>query len=256
MDFEIEIISIEGNIGSGKSTLLNKLRLYIDEIIYLKKENKVIKIIYLDEPLDTWELIKDENNITLLEKYYDNQEKYAFSFQLNALFSRIKLLKDAINKEKELNIKKEFIKGENYVSSKIDKLIIITDRSIFNDKMVFTQMLYDIKKINIIDYQIYLNLFSIFEKEFPLNKIIYVNSSSHICNNRITKRNRIAEVNKISYDYLKLCEYYHENMIYKLFGDNINQEKLLVLNGNDNINDTNILSNWIIKIKEFINLYD
>lgn len=81
------IISIEGNIGSGKSTLLARLKeTYGDNS----------SIIFLKEPVDTWEDIKDASGRTMLEKYYADQENYAFSFQLMAFISRLSLLKETI----------------------------------------------------------------------------------------------------------------------------------------------------------------
>ena len=53
------IISIEGNIGSGKSTLL----------YYLKEHyKKNTHIIFLQEPIEEWEKIKDHENKTILSK--------------------------------------------------------------------------------------------------------------------------------------------------------------------------------------------
>ena len=40
--------------------------------------------------------IKDENGVTILEKFYSDQNKYSFSFQMMAYISRLKLLKDTI----------------------------------------------------------------------------------------------------------------------------------------------------------------
>ena len=57
------IISIEGNIGSGKSTLVSELEKYF-------KDNN--KIGFLQEPVDIWNTIKDENGTTILEKFYEN----------------------------------------------------------------------------------------------------------------------------------------------------------------------------------------
>ena len=82
------IFSIDGNIGSGKSTLLiKKLKNELSSINNLK-------IIYLQEPVDDWKNIKDENGINLIENYYKNQEKWGFSFQITTLISRIALLKN------------------------------------------------------------------------------------------------------------------------------------------------------------------
>ena len=82
----VSIFTIEGNIGSGKSTL----------ITILKKSNTALKhipIIYLPEPVAIWESIKDSKGKNIIEKYYQNQEKYAFSFQMMAYISRIHQLR-------------------------------------------------------------------------------------------------------------------------------------------------------------------
>ena len=69
------IISIEGNIGTGKSTLVQMLK------DTYKNNNNVV---FLQEPVDMWNTIKDSNGETILSKFYGNQEKYAFSFQMMA----------------------------------------------------------------------------------------------------------------------------------------------------------------------------
>ena len=53
------IFSVDGNIGSGKSTLIKKL-----SKVFKKLYN--IKVIYLQEPVEDWKSIKDENNINLI----------------------------------------------------------------------------------------------------------------------------------------------------------------------------------------------
>ena len=58
------IIYIEGNIGTGKTTLLEILKTYFP--------NKNNNVIY--EPVDQWKLVKDENGVNLLDKFYSNIE--------------------------------------------------------------------------------------------------------------------------------------------------------------------------------------
>ena len=82
-----QIISVEGSIGSGKSTLLKRLK------DILKESNNII---FLQEPVDEWETIKDKNGITILQKFYEDQEKYSFAFQMMAYISRLSLLKRTI----------------------------------------------------------------------------------------------------------------------------------------------------------------
>ena len=140
------LISVEGNIGSGKSTLLDNLRNYY-------KNNKTV--VFLKEPVDEWENIKDKFGNTMLEKFYSDQKRYSFSFQMMAFISRLVLLKDTIKQNKDA--------------------IIITERSLITDKSVFAKMLYDMGNIEDVEYQIYVKWFEYFVSEFPISKIIYVN---------------------------------------------------------------------------------
>jgi deoxyadenosine/deoxycytidine kinase len=251
MIFEIQIISIEGNIGSGKSTLLANLKKHF--------ENNT-NIIFLKEPVDEWSNIKDEKGITILEKFYANQEKYSFPFQMMAYISRLKLLKDTFNdinlkiKKRKGIIKSEF---ENCDYSSLNELItndkytIITERSLFTDKMVFAKMLYDTGKIEFVNYQIYLNWFNTFAEEFPVNKIIYVKASAETCYERVGKRHRDGE-DKIPLVYLESCNNYHDNMMDKSIVDCVCKNQL-VLDGNVNIyQNNNVLDEWIDSIEKFI----
>jgi deoxyadenosine/deoxycytidine kinase len=217
------IISIEGNIGSGKSTLLLNLQ---EEF----KDNK--NIIFLKEPVDEWETFKDETGITMLEKFYKNQEKYSFPFQMMAFISRLSLLKSFITQN--------------------PGAIFITERSLYTDKMVFAKMLYDIGKIELINYKIYLKWFDTFISECAVSHIIYVKTDPNICFNRITKRSRTGESN-ISIEYLKNCHKYHENMLDKTLEDCVCNNQL-TLDGNIDIYENNeCLKEWIKKVKEIVN---
>lgn len=227
----IEIISIEGNIGSGKTTLLNNLKCHY---------NNNINIIFLREPVDEWSKIKDEYNTTILEKFYANQEKYSFSFQMLAYISRLKLLRDTL---KDIN------KNTNYDSK--NKIVIITERSLYTDKMVFAKMLYDSGKIEYINYQIYLNWFETFIEDFPIDKIIYVKTSPENCHERINKRSREGEDN-IPLNYLINCNIYHENMLDINISSCVCNKQLILDGNNDIYSNTHILYEWINLIDKFI----
>ena len=221
-----QIITIEGNIGSGKSTLLE----------YLKKkynaEHMNNNIIFLREPVDEWENIKDENGTTILQKFYADQTTYSFSFQMMAYISRLALLKDAV---------------ENNHNA-----IIITERSLVTDKMIFAKMLYDSGHIQHIEYQIYSKWFECFANDYPINKVVYVNSSPEICFSRIHERSRLGE-SEIPLDYLTSCDTYHKNMI-ATFSENENIS-VVELDGNTNIKikeNEHCLEGWLDKIHEFI----
>ena len=173
------VLSLEGNIGSGKSTFLRNLSQLED---VLGKP-----VVLLQEPIDIWSTIKDKNGETILEKFYKDPERYAFSFQMMTYISRLELLNETIKNNPHK--------------------IIICERSIWTDKHVFTQMLADDNKINEIDFIIYNKWFQNLSNNIHLDGIIYVKTSPDICKKRIELRNIPGE--NIPLDYLKKCDDYH-----------------------------------------------
>lgn len=226
LNLNIKIVSIEGNIGSGKSTLLENLKKQ-----YSNNEN----IIFLREPVDDWEKIKDNEGNSMLKKFYENQEKYSFAFQMMAYISRLKIMRDCVQHIKnktETNINKTYV--------------IITERSLFTDKYVFAKMLHDQGKIEDVCYQIYLNWFDEFSKDFPIEYSIYVNTDPTNCYNRIHKRAREGE-EFIPLAYLQDCHNYHEEFISQVYTNK------LVLDGNVDIYENGkILDDWLQQITQFI----
>ena len=228
MQNEFIIVSIEGNIGSGKSTLLANLRSHY---------NNEAQIVFLKEPVDEWEKIKDNNGVTILEKFYADQNKYSFAFQMMAYISRLKVLRDSLNA----------ISNKN----KDKKVIFITERSLYTDKLVFAKMLFDSGKMEDVTYQIYLNWFDTFSNEFPVHKVIYVKTDPEMCYKRIGKRSREGE-ERIPLSYLENCDKYHDNMLNEFMSKRICTNQL-ILNGNVDIYENkDQLEKWINNIDRFI----
>jgi deoxyadenosine/deoxycytidine kinase len=216
------IISIEGNIGSGKTTLLKNLKKHFENNSH---------VIFLKEPVDEWETIKDENDKTILEKFYADQKKYSFSFQMMAYISRLALLKETIEQN--------------------PNAIVITERSLYTDRSVFAKMLFDNGMIELIDYHIYLRWFDTFAKDYPIFGVIYVNTDPDICLERIEKRSRKGE-KTIPLSYLENCHIYHEQMLDRN-NSNCVCKNQLVIDGNADIhNNDKILQEWIQRIEKFI----
>jgi deoxyadenosine/deoxycytidine kinase len=197
------IVSIDGNIGSGKSTIVKYLKSNLKE--YIKKESgSEFNICILEEPVNIWnEIVDKKDGKNIIEKYYEDQEKYSFAFQMMAYISRLSQIKEAIDK--------------NCYD------IIITERSIFTDKYIFAKMLYDDNKINDIEYSIYLKWFDEFNHVIDNIKIIYIKTSPEVSCKRVLKRQRLGE--NISLDYLKKCHDYHEDIL----KENYN---IILINGN------------------------
>jgi deoxyadenosine/deoxycytidine kinase len=216
----VKIVTIEGNIGSGKSTLLENLS---------KKYNADNRIIFLKEPVDEWEKIQDSNGLSMLQKFYENQEKYSFSFQMMAYITRLALMKRTIE--------------ENIQAS-----IFVTERSLYTDKHVFAKMLYDANNIEDVNYQIYTRWFDTFAKDYPIESVIYVKTDPDICNKRINERSRTGE-DCIPISYLTSCHAYHEKMIKEDFA-NID---IISIDGNQNVRENpEILEDWLKTIDTFV----
>ena len=234
----ITIVSIEGNIGSGKSTLLETLKTIF-------KENS--NVLFLREPVDEWEKIKDKDGNTMLQKFYANQKEYSFAFQMMAYISRLTILRETV---RDIMNKVSLTQDENE-NDKNDKYIIITERSLYTDKFVFAKMLYDQGKIEDVMYQIYLNWFDEFAKDFPVNDVIYVNTDPTKCYERIHKRARIGE-EVIPLAYLTACHDYHNAFLDESTGIKATQ---LVLNGNlDIFQNSQVVDDWIMSIKNFLQM--
>lgn len=218
------VITIEGNIGSGKTTLLTHLKEHF---------NDNPKVVFLREPVDEWESIKDAEGISMLQKFYADQEKYSFPFQMMAYISRLALLKEAM---------------KNY-----PRAIIITERSLYTDKFVFAKMLHDMKKIEDVNYQIYTKWFDTFAQECPIHRCVYVKTDPEICHERIMKRSRTGE-DSIPLDYLTSCDEYHKSMIFKILPMfERASEDVIVLDGNIDIySNPSELTNWIDQISKLI----
>jgi deoxyadenosine/deoxycytidine kinase len=212
------IISIEGNIGSGKSTLLSELK---------TRYAADPSICFLEEPVGVWNTITDASGVTILEKYYADQKRYAFSFQMMAYISRISLMRAALKENKY-------------------RLIII-ERSVYTDSAVFAKMLFDDQKIEDIEYAIYRKWVNEFIADFPPVKFIYVQAAPEVSLQRVGIRGRQGEI--IPLDYLRSCHQYHEDW---LLAEN-NPTPVLLLDANVDVkNDTQALDKWMEKIEAFI----
>lgn len=177
------IICIEGNIGCGKSTLIDELE---------KKFGS--KYIYLREPVSEWEAIRDGSDKNILQRYYEEPKKYAYSIQTLIYLTFYKQLKEAIEKSTE-------------------NTVIICERSMYSSQGVFAKMLYKDGIINEIEYQVLTMFYSQFEP-IPIDAVIYLDTDIFTCKKRITKRSRIGEEN-VKIGYLDTCEKQYKEWLYE-----------------------------------------
>ena len=219
------IISVDGNIGSGKSTLLNILKVEL-------QDNK--NIVFLQEPVSEWLNISD-GKTNILNEFYNDKNRWSYTFQNLAFITRIKLLSDAVYK----NTTNIFQKRK----------VIITERSTETDKHIFAKMLYDDKNITELEYKIYNYWYEHLVKNFIINNIIYLRTTPLDAYNRIKKRSRDEE-SEIPIDYIQNVHNYHDNW---LVGSN-NNCNICYLDGKDDFINNEKHKRKIVKsITVFIN---
>ena len=180
------IISVEGNIGVGKSTFINILKSKWDE----KDGCEVIP-----EPVDMWKNLVNSDGKNILQTFYEDIPRWAYSFQNVACITRM-------------------MKIENTIRNTNSKYIFL-DRSLGTDKNVFEAMLYDQGQINQMEHQMYTLWCDFYHKyvRSQSNQIyIYLKASPETCASRIKKRGRVEE-ESIELDYLKGLNDYHDTWL-------------------------------------------
>lgn len=160
---------VEGNIGAGKSTLLNLL------------EKSFQNVFCLYEPVEKWKRVGGSN---LLGDFYSSPERWGFTFELYSMFTKIKMLREAMLSDAE---------------------IIIMERSILSD-YVFQNVSYNLGKIDLKELAILEEMRVFFFQDIPkIDGIIYLNTKPVECLQRIKKRKRSEEQN-IDINYLLQLE--------------------------------------------------
>jgi deoxyadenosine/deoxycytidine kinase len=150
-----------------------------------------IPVIYIPEPVEEWESIVSIDGKNMIELFYENKEKYAFSFQMMAYISRLDYL---------IKIQNEY-----------PDCILVSERSLYADYHVFAKMLYEDNYISIENYQIYMKWFNSFTTDIDVTGIIYLKTPATVCNERCNTRSRKGE--SIPLDYLMNCEKKHDDWI-------------------------------------------
>lgn len=178
------ILSIEGNIGSGKSTLLQHIR------------NVFPEWNYIDEPVDSWLSMKDEDGNSLLELFYQDKKRWSYTFQSSAYITRYTNMSRAI---------------QNWNPSTHSN-VFITERCLLTDRYVFAEMLHEDKDLNALEWNLYTKWFDNFSDYCPIHGLIYVNTDFNVCNQRIKQRGRKGE-DTISISYLETLGKQHDKWL-------------------------------------------
>lgn len=189
----IRLISIEGNIGSGKSELMKMLRRsLVDNLEYQ----------FIDEPVSVWESICDYDGKSMLAKFYEDQTRYAFAFQIMAFATRTQYIQEAIRNATQL-----------ITDGKVAQVTLIMERSLGCDEHIFAQLLHDQGQMESVEYQIYQKYAAAIANVsyFP-SVIVWVNTAPETCVLNIVNRGRKGESN-IDAQYIRDIHTKHVNWL-------------------------------------------
>lgn len=221
------IVSIEGNIGAGKSTLLHNMK--------QQWEHAGWNVVFMQEPVDIWNTVRDEDGKTILEKYYSDPVKYAFPFQIMAYSTRLAMLQNTIRDHPHCDV-------------------IICERSLEADRNIFANMLFDDKYMEHVNHQIYELLYTNTAGQYAVDGIVYLDANPETCLERIHIRNRGGE-SKISIDYLAQCCHYYNKWLVSPENESARTFPLLQLDTNATASyqhPDDIGLQWIRQIENFI----
>ena len=211
------LISIEGNIGSGKSTLLKKLREAHPEWMFV------------DEPVDSWLKIRNDQGESLLEVFYKDKQRWSYTFQNAAVLSRGMMVKDAVEGWREqyedgmnyyinYNMKKERYAGTDRESEFTDihnkpSRVIIMERCVETDRNVFAKMLKGSGDLDGIEWTLYEKWYAFISEMIPkMNAFIWVDTDPETACARIKTRGREGE-ESIPLEYLKSLDAVHQEWL-------------------------------------------
>jgi len=189
-------------------------------------------IVFVQEPVNVWENVCDENGKKILNLFYENPKEYAFAFQQMAYITRYSLLRKTVEENKNCKV-------------------IICERSLDADRNIFAKMLFDDGIISKVCFQIYNMVYDEFSGGFQIDKCVYIDADPEICSQRIGKRARSGEAG-IELDYLAKCKKYHDDWLLGSY-----TLPLLHLKTNENAsyedgNEDDCGNKWIKQIMEFI----
>ena len=171
------IVTLDGNIGAGKSTLLAALAVQLPDV-------EVVV-----EPVAEWMILKNEAGKSLLELFYEDKRRWAYTFQNCAILTRLRTIKEAMASTK--------------------KRVILTERSVLTDRYVFAEMLRASGDIDKIEWNLYCQWFDTFAADLPVAGIVYLTTGVSTSGDRIIKRGRAGEEH-IPASYLAALETQHK----------------------------------------------
>lgn len=174
---------VEGNIGAGKSTFLRMIGEYLN-----------VQTVF--EPHDKWQNVGTEN---LLEKFYADTNRWAYSFQTYAFVTRIMAQEE---------------------HAKINKYPVqILERSVYSDRYCFAKNCFELGNMNALEWKLYQEWFAWLVENYTVKPhgFIYLRTAPEVCHERLLKRARHEEA-AVPLEYLQKLHQKHEDWLVNKIG--------------------------------------
>ena len=175
------VISVEAAIGTGKSTLLR-----------LVKEHRPNWTV-VQEPVGKWQAVNGEHN--LLEAFYSDPARHAFTFQTYCVISRIETVVEALR------------------TCPDTCPVMIVERSWFSDRNTFAKMLIDSGKMSPMEAALYTQWYDFASPKGPkIHGHLYLECDSSTCMTRLKRRGR-SEETAVTEEYQQDLIRHHEDWL-------------------------------------------
>lgn len=174
------VVSIDGNVGAGKSTFLSHLQAAMPDV-------EVVL-----EPVGEWMRLKDATGKSLLELFYEDKKRWAYTFQNCAILTRLRTILAAMRTT--------------------TKRVILTERSVLTDRYVFAEMLRADGTLDPLEWELYETWFNTFAADLPIKGVVYLTTGVGTSAQRIVTRGRAGEEH-IPLDYLAALDAQHHRWL-------------------------------------------
>jgi deoxyadenosine/deoxycytidine kinase len=172
------MILFEGNIAAGKSTVGRRLA-----------ESGLFG--FIEEPVGSWQQDFEEN---LLDLFYKDSRRWAFTFQLAAFTTRAKTWTEVL--------------------AMTNHSTVVLERSIYCDRYVFAKNCFQSGLMSKTEWQLYCRLWDWLQTNWCAepDKIVYLRTPAEVCHERIVARGRQEEI-QIPLEYLHDLEVLHDEWL-------------------------------------------
>lgn len=169
---------LEGNISAGKSTVGRVL-----------KASGMFD--FIEEPVETWQAGFAAN---LLDAFYSDMKRWAFTFQITAFITRAKTWQEVL--------------------ALTDHSRVVLERSIFTDRYVFATNSHRLGGMTDVEWQVYCGLWDFLASNYCVEPdcILYYRTPVEVCMERMRDRGR-AEESGVTPEYLEQLEALHDQWL-------------------------------------------